>query len=55
MNEKPMETMQPSAHAGMTVSVDPLNANGVPMGADGRDWSFGLFDCFGDIGTCKQT
>jgi hypothetical protein len=30
------------------------NANNRPIGPDGkRDWSFGLFDCFGRCGLCK--
>ena len=29
------------------------NAKNMPMAQDGRDWSFDLFDCFQDCGTCQ--
>ncbi|EDR06888.1 uncharacterized protein LACBIDRAFT_236218 [Laccaria bicolor S238N-H82] len=28
------------------------NAKNIPVAADGREWSHGLCDCFGDCGTC---
>ncbi|KAF8811653.1 PLAC8-domain-containing protein [Phlegmacium glaucopus] len=36
----------------MSVTAGNRNANNVPMGPDGREWSNGLCGCFGDFGTC---
>ncbi|KAH8818610.1 PLAC8 family-domain-containing protein [Flagelloscypha sp. PMI_526] len=30
------------------------NAKGLPISSDGREWSHGLFDCFGDCSTCMM-
>jgi hypothetical protein len=30
------------------------NVNNLPYGPNGRPWSFGLFDCFSDLATCKS-
>lgn len=46
-------TTQPSPTKDMDVpSGGNRNAKNLPMQNGERDWSFGLFDCFGDAGTC---
>ncbi|KAF8467958.1 PLAC8-domain-containing protein [Russula ochroleuca] len=43
---------QPQDTAPMSVGGN-RNAKNCPIGSDGvRDWSFGLFDCFGRCGLC---
>ncbi|PPR07497.1 hypothetical protein CVT26_013466 [Gymnopilus dilepis] len=46
-------TQQPTPNPGMTVGGGGGNRNvkNLPVGADGREWSEGLLDCFGDCGT----
>ncbi|KAF9041556.1 PLAC8 family-domain-containing protein [Panaeolus papilionaceus] len=44
-------TQQPGAHPGMSVGGN-RNAKNLPVGPDGREWSNGLFGCFGACGTC---
>ena len=43
---------QPGATPGMTVGGGNRNAKNLPVEADGREWSNGLFDCGGDCATC---
>ncbi|KAF8960423.1 PLAC8 family-domain-containing protein [Flammula alnicola] len=35
----------------MSVGGGNRNAKNLPINGDGREWSNGLFDCFGDFGT----
>ncbi|KAM6492054.1 hypothetical protein JOM56_011778 [Amanita muscaria] len=51
LNEK---TQQPQAIPPMTISTgDPhQNVKNLPFTDGKREWSNGLFDCFGDCGTC---
>lgn len=47
-------TQQPVATPGMVVSNGNRNVKNLPVEADGREWSNGLFDCFADAGTCEH-
>ena len=49
-------TQQPTPNPGMTVGGGGnRNVKNLPVGADGREWSEGLLDCFGDCGTCMSS
>jgi len=50
-NEK-VYSQQPQATPGMTIGGGNRNAKNLPMDADGREWSNGLFDCLNEPGTC---
>lgn len=46
---------QPMGTQGMSVmgGGGNKNAKNLPVGADGREWSYGLCSCCSDAGTCK--
>ena len=44
---------QPVANPGMTVGGGNRNAKNLPVDADGRDYSHGLFECLDEPITCK--
>ncbi|KDR71290.1 hypothetical protein GALMADRAFT_127188 [Galerina marginata CBS 339.88] len=47
-----MAHIQPTANPGMALSGGNRNVKNLPVSVDGREWSEGLFGCFGDVGTC---
>ena len=50
-----MSAVQPQAVPAMTVASGNRNAKNIPVGPEGREWSYGLFDCFATPGTCVLT
>ncbi|GLB38922.1 putative PLAC8 family protein [Lyophyllum shimeji] len=48
----PYVQQQPMATPGMMAVGGNRNAKNLPMTAEGRDWSNGLFDCCNDASTC---
>jgi hypothetical protein len=48
------QQQQPQANPGMQVRGS-RNAKNLPVGKNGREWSFGFCSCGGDLGTCEPS